>query len=83
MAEIHFQNPMTTQFRCVGCGTYLTWARYPSQTKGGEVCRQLVDRKNCQERMLGARCPVCSQIYAKQMVRSQLVSNEELEQATL
>lgn len=67
------------QFRCTKCDARVTWSRRRTLMKGGSKCDCLIERRNCQDRMMAARCPHCRQIYARHMVRAQCVANEALE----
>lgn len=75
--SVVFHRDGTLQFLCKGngCDARLTWSRW--RTAGR--CDCLVDRVNCQDRMMTGRCPHCGQIYAKRMNRAQMLPNDALE----
>lgn len=75
--EVIFTKPNTLQFRCKSCSAVVTWSRY--RTGGHSDC--LIDRVNCQGRMMTARCPHCRQMYGKRLSRAQCVPNDALESA--
>lgn len=72
---IVFMRHGALQFLCKGCTARLTWSRF--RTAGR--CDCLVDRVNCQDHMMAARCPHCGHLYAKPMNRGQMLPNEALE----
>lgn len=67
------------QFRCKKCDARVTWSRFRTAMKGGTNCDCLIERKDCQGRMIAARCPHCRQPYAKRMCWAQCVPDEQLE----
>lgn len=73
--SVLFTKPDTLQFRCKSCDWRVTWSR--NRTGGYSDC--LIDRRDCQGRMMTGRCPHCGQIYGKRMSRAQCVPNEKLE----
>lgn len=70
-----FQKFGVLQFRCKRCDHRVTWSKW--RTGGYSDC--LVDRNDCQGRMMAARCPRCGQLYAKRKDTSQCVPNNKLE----
>ena len=77
--EVLFSNPDTLQFRCQNCNALVTWSVRRSWLKGGHQCDCLIDRRDCQGRMIAARCPGCKQLYAQRFRKSRMVPNEQLE----
>jgi len=74
-----FKTSGCLQFRCNSCNYPLTWSKHRSLLKGGRQCECLINRRDCQGKMMAGQCPCCWQLYAKRMCRSQMVANSELE----